>query len=105
MSAPDKIYVPASKFNTELGQTAWAMKSSRDDIEYSLSEWQPIETAPKDGTEIFVCGRCQKPSIDAGKAVRTIAYWTEHNGGGWVWHGAAMHFTKWMPLPELPETI
>ena len=65
--------------------------------------WQPIETAPKDGTEVLLAGVCVKPSIDAGLPTVVKAHWTAFNGGGWVWHGAASHFTHWRPLPAPPE--
>lgn len=68
-----------------------------------LTEWQPIETAPKDGTQILLAGVCQAPSIDAGESSVVKGYWTDFNTGGWVWYGAAMDFTHWMPLPTPPE--
>lgn len=75
-----------------------------------MSEWKPIETAPRDGTEILLCW------IDEGGPNDTVQMlwddeaqnamfshiigmwrtfsgsctWTEHNGGG---------PTHWMPLP------
>ncbi|WP_332822457.1 hypothetical protein [Stutzerimonas kunmingensis] len=71
--------------------------------------WQPIETAPKDGREIWVGDRC---------SIR-IAFWLdgaayEHRGsigGGWRDHAKAeardladLHFTPthWQPLPDPP---
>lgn len=60
--------------------------------------WQPMETAPKDGTQVLLYGVCRWPSVDADQAAVVIRYWTDHNLGGWVWHGAAMDFTHcWMP--------
>ena len=66
-------------------------------------EWLDIETAPKDGTQVLLHGECARPSIDAGKPATVLAYWTDHNAGGWVWYGAAMTFTHWMPLPPSPS--
>ncbi len=69
--------------------------------------WQPIETAPKDGTTILVFQ----------EAIGT-AYWFEGTDGshGWIvhdvarddWTRSASHRgvdppTHWMPLPEQPE--
>ena len=65
-----------------------------------MSEWQPIETAPKDGTRILTASR--------------------HNSGWWLivaeWGGkspprwidsfigrTAQSPTHWMPLPEPPQ--
>jgi len=58
-----------------------------------LSDWQPIETAPKDGSEIimFAMG-------DIG-----ICYWSD-KVNGWTW-GLGKYFnspTHWMPLPKQP---
>jgi hypothetical protein len=64
-----------------------------------MSEWQPIETAPKDGTEILAWDG----------SVRTTAVWWvpgkqwslvspgEYAEDSEVWP------THWMPLPEPPN--
>lgn len=74
--------------------------------------WEPIETAPKDGTRILICGGTRTDSGDFCDgsypfAGQTIAHW-DHDGwnGGhsegynenW-WHKP----THWMPLPPLPK--
>lgn len=61
-----------------------------------MTEWQPIETAPKDGTDIFVAGGKFKPMV---------AFWFRD---GWVnvWtfeDRTAPNPTHWMPLPEPPK--
>jgi hypothetical protein len=57
--------------------------------------WQPIETAPKDGYDILAV---------EGPFVR-IVFWDTARGGLWSkWPGREpMHPTHWMPLPALPE--
>lgn len=55
-------------------------------------DWQPIETAPKDGSTVIVEGG--------------TAYW--HNGyAAWFSHSAQRPIewpvTRWKPLPEPPE--
>lgn len=62
--------------------------------------WQPIETAPKDGTDILV----NAPQVDSGV---TIAFFKD---GYWrlTYDGArfGVHVsdpTHWMPLPEPPK--
>lgn len=59
------------------------------------SKWQPIETAPKDGTRIMLGIAGAK----AGAAVYLLA----------TWDGICSHpyvpntWTHWMPLPAIPE--
>jgi len=66
-----------------------------------MNEWQPIETAPKDGSEILLWhGR------------RNIGGWQEHHHDMrhpqrpcWVINGGyVVSPTLWMPLPEPPQT-
>ena len=66
-----------------------------------MSEWQPIETAPKDGT-MFLGAR-------AGHVWVRVSFWrkTDKRFG---WHGAqsmktevANQPTHWMHLPEPPR--
>jgi len=63
-------------------------------------EWQPIETAPKDGTVIIVYGR-----FSPKENVQTVFYQT----AAWIdnkWLNAANSWlgdvTHWMPLPKAP---
>lgn len=59
-----------------------------------MTEWQPIETAPKDGTPILVC--------DKGPYAY-VAEWFQHSR---TWIGADKMYwepTHWMPLPEPPK--
>ena len=69
--------------------------------------WQPIETAPKDGTAIVAwcvhpyASSMTEPDDYVGPV---IARWIDHNGGGWTWHGHLGNFTHWMPLPEPPTS-
>jgi len=78
-----------------------------------MSEWQPIETAPKDGTWILVCGgRTEDEEVTRTHAV---AQWTDDlNGRKTKWHwqfawydggyyGFYENPTHWMPLPEPPK--
>ncbi len=69
--------------------------------------WRPIETAPKDGSFVFlwmVHANAQfssDPETD-GWVAPVVAQWIEHNGGGWTWHGLCGCPTHWMPLPAAP---
>jgi len=74
-----------------------------------MSEWQPIETAPRDGTRILVhyrSGPYTKQCWSANEASRFIrvARWKD---GKWILDMPG-HYrtdaTHWMPLPPAPET-
>lgn len=61
--------------------------------------WQPIETAPKDGSQILLYGR-----VDSDRAFRHIGFWSERWND---WLDMTMSFsvpTHWMPLPAPPES-
>ena len=67
-------------------------------------EWRPIETAPKDGTEILAYGyaRCDGSRYANGQH---IAWWDAELG----WTGrdpddrVTLHLSHWRPLPPRPE--
>jgi len=75
-----------------------------------LSQWEPIETAPKDGTAILVLVYGSKNAV-----VRFIdGYWsvyhleTESRFMNWLrgpkdWLVLSKEPTHWMPLPEPPK--
>lgn len=71
-------------------------------------KWQPIETAPKDGTEILACD----VSGDLGAYHVEVVFWAVSWGDdsdtvGWgICDGQTRPpscFTHWMPLPEPPD--
>lgn len=81
-----------------------------------MTDWQPIETAPKDGRIIVVCGapasfKDGRP-MDGPCIVRwdDNAYSSEGDWvfAGWLSHGDPIHDfpieepTHWMPLPDPP---
>ena len=58
-------------------------------------EWQPIETAPKDGTRVLVYDKADDEIL--------VCYWYdkwELVYGGYVPDESVTH---WMPLPEAPN--
>ena len=74
-----------------------------------MSEWQPIETAPKDGTRVLVFGfgddfEVVRWTPDAGLIApglpfnRTGAWKTSQDG--WLLPNEVTH---WMPLPPPPQ--
>lgn len=74
-----------------------------------MSEWRPIETAPKDGTLIllYVSGQF----LGFGRSVNYVVGWMR--AGDWVCDPRDDTFgdpdtvhptpTHWMPLPEPPQ--
>lgn len=66
-------------------------------------EWQPIETAPKDGTEILAFHK-------DGKTWHQVKWMPMNNGfmGYWgmIWHTGYRQyhcdFSHWVPLPASP---
>jgi hypothetical protein len=61
-----------------------------------MSEWQPIETAPRDGTIFLAFGRLV--------GIRMVT-WRNHWNQWQVVPGyhQAKWPTHWMPLPEMPQ--
>lgn len=66
--------------------------------------WQPIETAPRDGTRILAWGTLHAPGWNDGE--RPSIEITVYGYGGFAgWYAPAMggwEPTHWMPLPEAP---
>jgi hypothetical protein len=66
----------------------------------SSPEWQPIETAPKDGTEILACWDAPTPEYKARGLIRwdhncwitTLGYWEKEP-------------THWQRLPATPVDV
>lgn len=84
-----------------------ALDKCADEME-RLTEWQPIASAPKDGTKILAWCVHQNAKYASSAERETwegpvVARWIEFNGGGWSWNGHFGHFTHWMPLPLPPN--
>ncbi|MGI9292383.1 MAG: DUF551 domain-containing protein [Pseudomonadales bacterium] len=65
-----------------------------------MTDWQPIETAPKDGTWVLLGG------CEFGYIIQT-ARWYDWGVQGWEWgdySNRGFKPTHWMPLPEPPKT-
>lgn len=72
------------------------------------SSWQPIETAPEDGTTILVYGLPEsKETVTYKKPAVYTAAWDEIDrrfclsGGDWT--GPFVEPTHWMPRPDAPD--
>ena len=66
-----------------------------------MSEWRPIETAPKDGTDIILMYYSAVPALK-NRIVYTVnvCRWVEKISD-WNW-GCGSSATHWMPLPAPP---
>lgn len=65
--------------------------------------WQKMGTAPRDGTRFLARFEHRNYAIAAPEDKHQweevcIAYWTDFNNGGFVWHGLAGTPTDWCPL-------
>lgn len=63
--------------------------------------WQPIETAPKDGTGILLYRRYEGKFLH----LVDVGEWQKENEGGprWAWRYSTWEPTHWMPLPDPPK--
>lgn len=78
-----------------------------------MSEWQPIETAPRDGAWFVICREDDTDFYEVGRY--SPGYWPKYEEveGGlfrksmepiWQWTFNNFHrATHWMPLPEPPK--
>lgn len=70
-----------------------------------MTKWQPIATAPKDGTRILLF----QPKGDGEDSTRTVAEaaWLDYvpEESGWCMAEGDVWLcpTHWMPLPDAPE--
>jgi hypothetical protein len=64
-----------------------------------MTQWQAIETAPKDGTRILVVG------LHPGTTLHWMNFaYGDGDGldGDWM---ESLHPTHWMPLPDPPQSL
>ncbi len=71
-------------------------------------QWQPIETAPKDGSLILVfeptCHADEQIWMTEWRANTAATSWGGSEGGAWTIYmdGQRIEPTHWMPLPAPP---
>ena len=64
-----------------------------------FGSWQPIDTAPKDGTRVLLCFIA--PSI--GEDYEVGIYVPNYGCPGWRAAGTFVDPVAWMPIPNLPN--
>ena len=110
--------VDALHFKGWFSDRALAMEGPKRIIEAELAkQWQPIESAPKDGTRIYVFGYWNERAAEhcQGKPFTCVAAWSTFMSDGtgyqWIYEGSlgnhksdqiAVTFTHWLPLPPDP---
>ncbi|WP_336817245.1 hypothetical protein [Burkholderia gladioli] len=62
----------------------------------SESEWQPIETAPKDGSPVLLIATRHSMLYPHPEVI--VGYW---RSGWWSGPSALSHVTNWMPAPSI----
>jgi hypothetical protein len=75
-------------------------------------DWQPIKTAPKDGTEFIAWGYYNGTidSMPSGPTWTGLRWWVDHQYPKGIWsqtlpgpmRSGSFHPTHWMPLPAPP---
>lgn len=85
-----------------------ALRQHRPDVAAVLGGWQPIETAPKDGSDVLI--RCPGDSVHEARWIdwSNSRYDLRHRLTGWYWAGydgavGPVFPTHWRPLPPPPE--
>lgn len=78
-----------------------------------VSEWQPIETAPKDGTDVIVMYmHCETQCVFNAFYASEEYHWEKRDVGWWSYEHSEvsrillndfMEPTHWMPLPPPPK--
>ena len=67
-----------------------------------MTEWQPISTAPKDGTLIIII--CENSGIYPDViAVRYLSEDKDGEAGWWDEYGVLYEPTYWIPMPKNPK--
>lgn len=67
-----------------------------------LTEWQPIETAPKDGTEILGGWSYMYPGDKAPTTGVEIIHWNNKAWQDWEGSSHPELYKHWQPLPTPP---
>ena len=103
----------AREVNPQEDQEAWcgfcgcnvSAGCCKKTLDMNESDWQPIETAPRDGSQVVVWN----PDNPYGEWPLMAQWhapsqtWSIHIEGQRIWLGLPLDPTHWIPLPEPPE--
>lgn len=62
-----------------------------------MENWQPMETAPKDGSLLLLV---YLGKVGIGSWNSAGNYWAEYPDEDWISQEGDGHVSKWMPLPS-----
>jgi hypothetical protein len=85
LPTPGQAYISADAFRALVAGCKKLSAAAREEGRQEEREWQPIETAPRDGTRVLLW--------DGGPEAY-IGYWS---GDSWI-----SYPSHWMPLPDPP---
>lgn len=100
-----RLEAEADRLRADDVRAAHAMDDARDRIEALMAErqWQPIETAPKDGTDIIVLlTHMERPRAWTGRWHKGLKRWSIDHGMQRYQPAEMAYPTHWMPLPQPP---
>lgn len=94
----------ADRRTPEFDAARAAVRAIQQD-EGGVMDWQPIETAPKDGTRILIYepGEPEYYGIMTAKWIDIYSVWNVAPSEGGDIFPHEIHATHWMPLPLPPE--
>ena len=69
-----------------------------------MSEWQPIETAPKDGMNFDACDIYGERTTNVSWRNGDWRHWWIDNFGSMGYVRVEHRLTHWMPIPEPPHS-
>jgi hypothetical protein len=96
---------PLNKLGSSMQKDANDSRTSGHESTKGVPGWQPIETAPRDGSEIVVYRPLAHETSDPHITIaRTVPYPRTSPQGVEHYTDRVCHPTHWMPLPNPPET-
>ena len=106
--SPDTMVVKAVTMSLDLEGYAIKPKERAD---FDVDGATPVAEWPREIDErvlIYVVHQNAKYERDEATRLREwegwhVGYWTDHNNGGWVWHGLLGEITHVAPLPLIPK--